>query len=284
MVIVVGSVIAATLAVFFRPAIEGWFALRVRTDLSDQAATALRTMQRDVRIAVPNSIRTPAPQCFELVPTSAGGRFRRAADTANDSAQGCATTPGANCSAPLDVTAPVSSFDVLSALAAAPAANDWVVIDNQNPGDVYAGANTGRVASVAATPGAPAGTLGQHRITLAAATQFPNGYDGGRFVVVPDSQKAVFYVCSGAGVDSAGNGTGSLLRYANYGFNSAYPAACRSGGGGAVLATNVKTCRFVYDPNQGATQQSGFVSMQLELSRNSEVVSLLMGVHVVNVP
>ena len=42
--------------------------------------------------------------------------------------------------------------------------------------------------------------------------------------------------------------------------------------------------RFVYDPNQGATQQNGFVSIQLELSRRGDSVSLVVGAHVANVP
>ncbi|MED5620370.1 prepilin-type N-terminal cleavage/methylation domain-containing protein [Ideonella sp. BN130291] len=277
LVIVVGGIIAATLVVFFRPAFDSWLALRVRGDLHDQAVTALRAMQRDVRIAVPNSIRIPNDQCFELVPTSTGGRFRRELDTVNDA--GCA---GTACSAPLDVSTATTQFDVLSALSTTPAANDWVVIDNQNPGDVYAGSNRAQVQTVTT----PAATAGKHRITLTASTQFPTGYTGGRFVVVPNSQNAVFYVCSGADgtLDASGNGKGTLYRLSGYGFNAAYPSACRSAAGGAVLATNVRSCRFVYDPNQGATQQSGFVSMQLELARNSETASLLLGAHVVNVP
>ena len=59
MVIVISAVMAAALVVFFRPAIEGYLASRARADLTDQADTALRRMVRDVRLAVPNSIRAP---------------------------------------------------------------------------------------------------------------------------------------------------------------------------------------------------------------------------------
>ena len=62
------------------------------------------------------------------------------------------------------------------------------------------------------------------------------------------------------------------------------PATCPATAGAAVLARQVKSCRFVYDPNQGATQQSGFISIQLELARDSESASLILGAHVVNVP
>jgi MSHA biogenesis protein MshO len=269
LVIVIGGIVAATLAVFLRPAFDTWLAVRVRGDLAHQAATALRLMRDDVRVAVPNSIRTPGSQCFELVPTSSGGRFRQADDTVN---------PG---SMPLDVTTTTTQFDVLSTLAATPAVGDWVVIDNQNPGDVYSGSNRAQVSAVST----PDPSLGQHRLTV-AATQFPTGYAGARMVVVPNTQRALFYVCSGADgtLDASGNGRGTLVRLSNYGFNAAYPAACPSTAGGAVLATNVRSCRFVYDPNQGATQQNGFVSMQVELARDNETASLVIGAHVANVP
>ena len=70
----------------------------------------------------------------------------------------------------------------------------------------------------------------------------------------------------------------------NYGFNSAYPNACPSTPSADVLATRVRSCSFVYDPNQGATQQSGFVWMELELARNAETAHLTIGAHVANGP
>jgi len=268
-VIIIGGILAATLTVFFRPAFETWLALRTRGDLVDQASAALTAMRRDVRVAVPNSIRTPADQCFELVPTTAGGRFRKDTDT---------VTAG---SLPLDLSTGSTQFDVLSTLASTPAVGDAVVVDNQNPGDVYAGTNRSNVSAV----GAGLAGVRQSSITMSAAINDP-GYQGGRFVVVPASQQAVMFVCSGTGVDASGNGTGTLTRYSHYGFVAAYPSSCGapSGGSSAVLATRVKSCSFVYSPNKGATQQSGFVSMQLELQRSSEVVSLLVGAHVMNAP
>ena len=53
---------------------------------------------------------------------------------------------------------------------------------------------------------------------------------------------------------------------------------------GAVVASDVANCEFVYNPNQGATQQSGFVWMRIELSEANESVALAYGVHVDNVP
>ncbi len=256
LVIVIMSVMAATLVVFFKPAVEGYIASRSRADLTDQADTAMRRMVRDVRMAVPNSIRIPNASCFELIPTSGGGRYRMAPDTINGS------------SMPLDTSTATTAFDALT-LSSNPSIGDWVVVGNQSPNDVYGGSNRAAITGVSV----PAGTAGASRIAV-ASTQFPIGYDGGRFTVVPSSQGAVFYVCSG----------GTLYRKRNYGFNASYPSACPATTGADVLATNVSSCSFVYDPNQGATQQSGFVWMQLELTRSGEKAHLAMGAHVDNAP
>ena len=267
--LVLFGLMAATLVVFLKPAVDSWLAVRTRAALASDADHALRRMLRDVRAAVPNSIRTPGTQCFELVPTGGGGRYRMAAD---------GVTAG---SAPADPQATTTQFDVFSSLQPLPAVGDWVVVDNQNAGDVYSGANRSAITALAT----PAAAHGRHRLSI-DALQFPLGYDGGRFNWVPDSQKAVFYVCSGASttLDGNGNAPGVLYRLKNYGFNASAPASCPAVAGADVLATGVRSCRFLYSANQGATQQSGFVSLQIELTRSNETASLLLGAHVSNVP
>ena len=267
--LVLFSLMAATLTIFFKPAFDTWIALRTRGDLATEADHAMRRMLQDIRKAVPNSIRTPSTDCFELVPTSSGGRYRVDTDTVN---------PGA---AAVDPAAATTSFDVLSPLNATPAVGDWVVVDNQNAGDVYGGANRTAITSVST----PAATFGRHRLGI-TAMQFPLGYDGASFTVVPDAQKAVFYVCSGASttLDANGDAPGLLYRLKNYGFNAGTPGSCPAITGADVVATALRSCRFLYTANQGATQQSGFVSIQLEFTRNREVTSLVFGGHVDNAP
>lgn len=280
LVIVIMAVIAASLAVVMRPALTAYVDSKVRAEISDQADTALRRMLRDVRQAVPNSIRIPNTQCFELVPTSTGGRYRQARDTANDAAS-CESAWTAGCSAPLDPSRTTSEFDSLTPLSTTPSVGDLVVINNQNASDVYSGVNTSSITGVQALNDA----RGRTRLTI-NAKQFAYGYDGGRFMVVPNSQKAVFYVCSGADgtVDSAGNGKGTLYRVKNYGFNSAYPASCQSVASGDIVASRVRSCTFIYNPNQGATQQNGFIWLELTMTRNNESAHLAVGAHVLNAP
>lgn len=262
-VIVITGIIAASVTIFLRPAVDSYFDTRRRADLTDLADTALRRMAQDIRRAVPNSVRPVSASCFQLVPTIAGGRYRLASDTVNDTPP-LPCTPSGTCSAPLDTAQATTVFDVLSPLASVPAQNDWIVVNNQNADDVYNGSNRGQIT---ATPTIPRVTDGLHRIGI-ASTAFPGGYDGGRFVVVANAEQTVTYTCSG----------GVLYRK-----TAAFGAADCSAGG-ATVATDVTGCTFVYDPNQGATQQSGFVWMRIELNRSGESVTLAHGVHVSNVP
>jgi len=291
LVIVIMSVIALTLAVTIKPSVEAFNAVKGRADLVDQADSALRRMISDVRSGVPNSLRSPNTQCFEVIPTKTGGRYRMAADYANDTAASCdagSDAPTDSCSAPLDPSKAVPAapqttmvFDSLSSLSPAPAVGDWVVVNNQNSNDVYVGNNRTDITAISSP--APVSGLGAHRITI-NKKQFSAGYDGGRFQVVDNTQKAVFYVCANAGIDASGNGTGTLYRLKNYGFNSSNGTSCPATTGGDVLATRIVSCSFLYDPSQGATQQSGFLFMDLKLSRNNETSRLAVGAHVNNVP
>ena len=230
-VVVIGAVIAVTVGLVVRPAADAYLDSRVRADLSDQADSALRRMLRDIRQAVPNSIRLPNTQCFELVPSSTGGRYRIAPDLDNDQNLPCA--PSSTCSAPLDTSVATTVFDTLTTLSTVPAAGDWVVINNQNTSDVYAGSNRAQITGVAASPQASQGVT---RITI-NSTQFSPGYSGGRFQVVSNAQQAVFYVCSGADgtLDANGNGKGVLYRVKGYGFNAGQPSACQSTSGADVV-------------------------------------------------
>ena len=274
MVIVITGILAATLTIFLKPVIDSYIDTRRRAELTDLADTALRRMAQDIRRAVPNSVR-PGPgalskSCFQLVPTIAGGRYRMASDTDND-ASPLPCAPSATCSAPLDTAQATSTFDVLSPLDSVPSKDDWVVIDNQDTDDVYSGTNRAQVDNVLSPAGGLRVTDGRYRISV-TSKQFPVGYDGGRFVVVANAEQTVFYSC-----------IGTVLYRTVAAFDTDRATACAQTSG-AKVASDVASCDFLYDPNQGATQQSGFVWMRIELSQFGERVALAYGVHVDNVP
>ena len=206
-VIVVTGIIAAIFAMQIGPALQNYLAVGRRANLTHMADTALRRMVTEIHGAVPNSLRlmqsaNATSTCLEMVPSSGGGRFRTAADSQWDQAN------SANPSRPLDVNVPVTVFDVLTAFTNQPNQNDFVVIGNQNTANVYDGTSRGIVDSVVALPASSNGspTPGNSRVTLKTQKQFPYGYEGGRFYIVPNSLQAVSYVCDSAGLDGTAPG------------------------------------------------------------------------------
>jgi MSHA biogenesis protein MshO len=274
-VIMVTGIIAGIFAMQFGPALQNYLAVGRRANLTHLADTALLRMVTEIHTAVPNSLRLLPAQsangasCLEMVPSSGGGRFRTAADTEWDQAN-----PG-NPSKWVDLTQPTASFDVLTPFTTTPVQGDWVVIGNQNTADVYTGVSRGQVESVTTPPA----SLGQSRITLHQPKQFPYGYEGGRFYIVPKDLQAVTYMCGAKAQD----GSRTLTRIVGYDFNSTQTCPV-IGGKSAIVSTKVGNCNFAYDPSQGAAAQSGFAQLQLTLTDNGETVTLTVGSQVENMP
>jgi MSHA biogenesis protein MshO len=264
-VIVLVGAIAGILVMQLRPALQSYLSVGRRANLVSQADAALHRIVADVHAAVPNSLRlvpglASGASCLELIPTSGGGRYRTAAD------------PDASVdSQAFDPQDPGKPFDVMTDTDAAK--GDIFVTGNDNGGDVYAGVNRAPILNVAAAPAA----AGRARITLDQTAAFPAGNESGRFLVVPAAQQVVSYICM---PDAAGT-TGTLRR-------AVRPldpdTSCKADKNAPVLATRVRDCAFVYSPNGGATQQSGYLQLRLELFDSGERAALSMGAHVENVP
>ncbi|MBI3284300.1 MAG: prepilin-type N-terminal cleavage/methylation domain-containing protein [Burkholderiales bacterium] len=264
MVMTITAILAAGVAVFLRTPVQGYFDLARRTALSDSADTALRRISRDLHLALPNSVRTVAgdEHCLEFLPTSSGGRYR--ADVGD--------TVAGNV---FDTASAIATLDVPGLLSAAPAAGDLLVIYNLGiaGADAYRRDNMGTVGAGSTSSA----------INLNPPKQFPFASPGNRFHLISGSEQAVFYVCSGIGVDAAGNGGGTLYRLSGYGINAAEPAACPAiPANTPILAQNLSACSFSYAG--GVTARSGLVSLRLAIRNDNETVNLYHEVHVSNVP
>ncbi|MCX7180426.1 MAG: type II secretion system protein, partial [Proteobacteria bacterium] len=76
-VMVIIGVLAAGVALFITSPIMGYLDANRRAQMSDTADIALRRLSRDLRLALPNSIRVGGSNLFlEYIPTSNGGRYR----------------------------------------------------------------------------------------------------------------------------------------------------------------------------------------------------------------
>lgn len=254
MVIVIMGVIGGVVAVFMRSPIDAYFDSARRAALTDVADTAVRRIARDVRKALPNSIRTPSSTCLEFIPTRTGGRYRKT-DLASD--------PGSA----LDFTTADTRFNMLGQNSVLPAdqqiqPGDVVAVYNLGiaGADAYAGDNTAVIAAGGVVDGA------ETAITI-AAKQFPLESGSNRFHVIPKEEQVVAYVCTG----------GNLRRTVTAGsFASNCPAT------GPVLATSVQSCTFTY--NGSDLQRNGLVQIDLRIQSNNETVSLYHEVHVNNSP
>lgn len=286
MVIAIAGVIAGMVAVFLKTPVDSYLDAARRAELTDIADTALRRMTRDIRLALPNSVRHAADgsdQCLELIPTKIGGRYRAAADASGNGNV-------------LDFTAIDTGFEMLWLNSALPAADriersDVVVVynDGSASGNAYSGANGVLVTSVCETSaGCPTVLANSTAISLVGTMagapfngkQFPAESPASRFQVIPKAEHVVAYRCDG----------GALYRYSRQ-LTAAWaqPATCAAmvaGASQATLATRVAACSLSYQPPGSGTGQgrNGIVSMTLELSESGESVRLYHQMHVDNTP
>ncbi|HZR02675.1 MAG TPA: prepilin-type N-terminal cleavage/methylation domain-containing protein [Burkholderiales bacterium] len=267
-VMVITGIIAAVVAVFIRDPVRSYFDASRRARLTDVADTALRRLTRDLRLALPNSVRvtTVGSTLFlEFLSTTGGGKYRTEL-----------TSAGGGDVLEFDSAANPFRFEVIGQMPSKGiAVGNGIVVYNLGPGfgtsDAYLG-SAGNLRTVSAVSG--------NTITLSPATVFPQPSRGARFQVV---EGPVTYQCSPNVADPA---SGGLRRYWGYTISAAQPTSFTSGSN-ALLASGVSACAFSYAPN-AINQRTGLVSLTLTLTDASqgsvESVTLLQEAHVSNVP
>lgn len=268
MVIVITGILAAVVAIFIRAPVQGYFDTVRRAELTDQADLALRRITRDVRLALPNSVRvttTGGVHYIEFIMTRSGGRYRDVSD---------GSTGGDFLSF---TNAADLSFDVHGPMPAITAGLDFIVVFNLGPGNAPANAYATGDACASCNRARISGVAG-NTVTLASnpyASQAPPlSSPNGRFQVVPGDVRAVTYSCPVAGA-AAGN----LTRRWNYGFLAAQPTP--PGGSQALLATDAN-CTVNYAPAIGG--RHGLLDLQLTLTSQGETVTLQQQIRVDNAP
>lgn len=273
-VMVITGIIGGVIAVFLKWPVENYIDATNRAELSDIADTAVRRMARELRLAVPNSIRiTSSIDAFdtiEFVPTKTGARYLAEEDDA----------PGKH----LDFEDATNlEFQIVGPVPSGRqqiVAGDFVVVNNVNgvadasavdtAGSVYANGenmNRAEVASVSAAG-----------VVLMVSNPF-----GKQKVKLPHPMHRFRVATQPVTFRCAGN---TLWRYANYGFNTKQPTdpvavTVRK----SMLATSVKSCEFTYAkiPNTA----NGLLSLTLtlqNLSARDAPLTLTQQIHVDNTP
>ena len=272
--IAVGSVVVAFMAMFIVTPMSAYTAQTRRATLFDAADSALRFMGRDLRAALPNSVRVSASggvTALELLATADGARYQ-------DSG------PLSNPALALDLTAPDGAFatTVPFTQLTLPWTSSAYFLSIYNVGVPGADAyqtpppTPNVITPVGTTITISAGaTANQNLVTLSPAFQFAFGSPGQRVFLVSGP---VSYLCDTAAA--------TLTRYSNYTIAGAQPASAAAlnaaGASAALVASNVAGCQFVL--SAGTAQRNGLATLTLQIAQSGESVQLLHQVEVVNAP
>jgi MSHA biogenesis protein MshO len=284
-VIAVMGIVGAIVAVFIRLPVQNYADSVARAEVSDEADLALRRMAREIRLALPNSIRVSSDgSAIEFLLTKTGGRYLSADDAAS------ATYP------PLDFVGGATTLTVVGQLSQALVTTDYFVIYNLGngmaPSDAWGFASTsptnGRnIARINAAAAAGTSTITLFDNPFSAQSP-PMPSPGNRFQIVSGP---VMYACA-----PASDGALVLTRYSGHSINATMTIPPTNATSTAPLTRRVRNCAglFTYDTTAGTTssaQRTSLVSLALELAARTpagtaptSTIRLVHQVHVDNTP
>jgi len=250
-VIVITGILATMTTDIITLPVKSYIDLERRTALTNNADIALRRMQRDIRQALPNSIRiTGGGKVLEILHTSDGGRYRK-------------YQPWTGSGDELKIAVSDTSLDIIGSLQSVPEGK--IVINNQG----VIGENNAYSYSAALRKGDNIAKITSSTINSINFTSiaFPLGSPYQHFFIV---DAPVTYRCDLL--------NGQLLRYEGYAITAtqANPPA----GTGHIQVNKLTDCLFTY--LDGVSSRLDLVSLRLTLTDSDESVSLLHQVHVDN--
>lgn len=272
--IAISTIVVAFVSLFISGPVSGFADQSRRARLVDATDAALERMARDIRRALPNSMRVTTSgtvTALEVLSTVDGARYRVQPPPAGTAAQaldfGSADTSWNVLGPFTQITKPFTSTT-----------HYLVVFNTGDPGaNAYQLTNVitpaGRTISIAADS-----STGEDRVTLS-----PTGF---RFAYPSPSQR--MFLVDGPITYLCDTGAGTLMRYQGYPIESSqashdtHAELISLGATAALMANQVAGCSFVY--TAGSAERFGLVTMQLSVQAQGETVSLLSQVHVDNSP
>jgi MSHA biogenesis protein MshO len=266
----IGAIVVSFAAMFIHAPMQAYAAQTRRAGLVDSADSLLRLMARDVRRALPNSVRIASAGSMVAMETLSTVDAVRYRDT------DATTAPNDE----LDFSQADAQFTTLGKfndIGTRPFTTTDHFLSIYNVG--ISGADAYELANVITPAGTSItiddGIAGEDRITLSPSMQFAYGSPGRRVFLVSGP---VTYLCD--------TSAGTVRRYVGYDIGSVQmttPADLNSAGASsALLAARVSTCAFSY--SAGTAQRAGLVTLDVTIADGTERVRLLHQVHVENVP
>jgi MSHA biogenesis protein MshO len=281
-IVIVGIVVAAV--VFFLSPLRQSTDLALRAELTDIADNALQRIGRDVKLALPNSVRidsttVPGSVFLEFMAVRTAGRYRAGGGGPTIVGENCSVDDGSGIpdSDQLVFDAPETCFTTLGKLPGAVAANDRLVLNNYGFADQNAYQTAGILNWVTITS-VDTSHADRDRVEFGSTT-FQRA--------LHESPGKRFFVISGPVTYRCDMTAGTITRHDGYAPQlTPQPTAF---GAGSLIAEHVlggTGCSFNYD-NVGP--QLGLLTMRITLQRQlfggtSETVSLYHAVHVSNTP
>ena len=294
-VIVISGILSLFVARFIQAPVESFQSQSRRSGLVDSADTALRRMSRDVRNALPNSIRVGCGgRCIEFLHTLSGGRYRARPISDSNSLS-------------FDPSDSDSAFEVLgffdngaqiqtggSVNACREATAACLVIYNTGTGctatgveyscaaadicsDAYRMGNAATVTGVNLT--SPLTVSFDNSGFCSGDSAFPTASPEQRFFVV---DTPITYLCDLT--------QGSIKRYQGYNIRASQSQVDTdielkgqsNPAEDALLIDNVTACAFNY--NAGTLTRNGLLIMEITLTSQGESITLIQQAHVSNMP
>lgn len=270
--ITISVIVVAFAAMFFSGPVRGFTDQVRRAELVDSAESALRRMGRDIRRALPNSIRVRTNgtvTALEIMNSVEGIRYRAGPPpgTVNAWLTFAAADAAFNTIGQFDqITKPFSS------------ASHYLSIYNVG----VTGADAYELANVITPAGTQididdAAEAGEDNIVLTPAFQFTYPSPMQRVYLI---DSPVSFLCDTA--------TGNLTRYSGYTIAASHAdrdsdtELQAAGATDSIMSDHLSACTFTYTP--GTAQRAALISLSLTLAEDGEQITLLQQVHVDNVP
>ncbi len=281
----VGSIIALVTSQLISRPVTAYANLSLRAQLVDSAESSLERMTREIRSALPNSIRiNTTNNSIEFLRTIDGGRYRlHPTDDLVSSGNVLSFDPSIDDNS--------DGFEVLG-----PLSNPGGIATSSDAGDCITGNadclvifNTGQinnnayqldnVATITGVSGTPSIITFAFQGTQEA---FPTSSLMQRFSII---DTPISFIC-----DTTAD---TIRRYENYPITASHANVDQAseltslGANNALVADKIDECSFEY--NSGSATRSGLVTIRLKLSETMpsghvESVTLVQQIHVKNTP
>jgi MSHA biogenesis protein MshO len=247
-VVVILGIIASIGSGFVVSAMDSYRAAQVRNQLVQRGRLTLEQMSRELRMAVPNSVRISASGlCMEFMPIITAANYQ-------------GTLPDAD-----NNRAAVNQISTGN-FAFTPALAKHVLVAPFSPADIYTNANPSARVGLGSL-GSPPFVL----LPLASSRVFLRNSLNRRLFVAADP---VRFCVSG----------GNLLRYSSYGFSTSALGDGSPGGTGNLMAHSVAASGTAFQLSPGSQDRNMVVRMRLIFSNGSTSLQLHHQALVRNVP